>query len=145
MGAELGRNFRLTDLQAAMGRVQLGRLPALLERRRAQVARYRDALADRVGFPTPPPWARPNWQSLCLRLRTPVAPVIAGLDARAIAASPGIRCAHRLPVYASEPFRAAGSLAESERAEDESIMLPLYHQLTDADQARVIAAMKELL
>jgi perosamine synthetase len=145
MGLELGRNFRLTDLQAAVGRVQLGKLPALLERRRAQVGRYREALADRVGFPAPPASVRPNWQSLCVRLRSPVAPVLAGLAARGIASSPGIRCAHRLPVYATEPCRVAGSLAESERAEDESIMLPLYHELSVADQDRVIAALGELL
>ena len=144
MGQDLGRNFRMTDLQAAVGRVQLGRLPALLARRREQVARYRERLAAHLAFPTPPPWTRPNWQSLCVRVPDP-RKIATTLEARGIATRPGIACAHRLPVYQKEPFRVPGSLLESERAEDESLMLPLYHDLTDADIDRVTTALLSAL
>ncbi len=67
---ESAPNYRLTDLQAAVGRVQLGRLPAQLSERRAQVEQYRSALAQvPVDFPVEPAGRLSNWQSLCVRLR----------------------------------------------------------------------------
>src|SRR5262249_59544249 len=68
--AELGFNYRMTDLQAAIGRAQLERLPALVARRREAADRYRDllsAIAD-LSLPTEPSWARSNYQSFCVRL-----------------------------------------------------------------------------
>src|SRR5919204_3743051 len=58
--ATLGYNYRMTDLQAAVGRVQLKRLPEILEKRRAAAARYRALLADIPGLrlPQEPAWAR---------------------------------------------------------------------------------------
>src|SRR5947209_15887435 len=62
---EVGFNYRMTDVQAAVGRVQLRRLPGLLEKRRALARRYDEALAGLPGLRTPgvPEWARPNYQS----------------------------------------------------------------------------------
>jgi dTDP-4-amino-4,6-dideoxygalactose transaminase len=144
LGQELGRNFRLTDLQAAVGRAQLKKLPAMLARRREQVARYREKLAGVVGFPEEPSWARTNWQSLCVRVADPEK-VGQALTARGIATRGGIACAHRLPVYAKEPWRAAGPLVESERAEREGLMLPLYHELRDEEIDRIAAAVRGAL
>src|SRR4051812_16382800 len=66
----LGYNYRLTDLQAAVGRVQLQRMPEILARRRTLADRYATLLASVPGLvlPAAPAWARTNWQSYCVRL-----------------------------------------------------------------------------
>jgi perosamine synthetase len=61
----VGYNYRMTDIQAAVGREQLKRLPGIIADRRRLAAQYRTALADIPGlvFAHEPPWARSNWQS----------------------------------------------------------------------------------
>jgi dTDP-4-amino-4,6-dideoxygalactose transaminase len=142
-----GYNYRLTDVQAAIGRAQLKRLPALLEHRRAQARRYSDLLGDVSGLrlPTEPEWARSNWQSYCVRLPP-------GSDQRAVmqfmldqgvATRRGVMCAHREPAYADCP--RPYPLIESERAQDECILLPLFHQMTDEEQQYVAETLKRAL
>ena len=67
---DLGYNYRMTDLQAALGRVQLRRLPRIVERRRELADLYKQHLADVFGFdaPSEPSWSRSNWQSYCVGL-----------------------------------------------------------------------------
>jgi perosamine synthetase len=153
---EIGFNYRMTDIQAAVGRVQLAKLTEVIARRRAQVLRYEELLAQIPGLvlPAEPVWARSNWQSYCVRLPD-------GLDQRevmqllldaGIASRRGIMCAHREPAYAREPWRcgvracAGGDrcthLRESEAAQDHSILLPLFHEMTDAMQEQVAAALR---
>lgn len=151
---QLGYNYRLTDIQAAVGREQLRRLPEMAARRREQAARYRERLAalPGVGLPEEPAWARSNWQSYCVRLpphcdqrQVMQAMLDAGVSTRR-----GIMCAHREPAYRDEPWSCGTSqaacncppercarLVESERAQESGVILPLYHQLTEAEQAYV--------
>jgi dTDP-4-amino-4,6-dideoxygalactose transaminase len=141
-----GFNYRLTDLQAAVGREQLKRLPEMIARRREQGARYAALLAGVPGVRAPqePAWARTNWQSYLVRLPGGAdrqRPVMQQLLDTGIATRRGIMCAHREPAYGTAVWRAAGSLAESERAQDEGIILPLYHEMTPSDQERVAAAL----
>ena len=95
----VGFNYRMTDIQAAVGREQLKRLPAILQQRRRLAARYADLAADipGLGLPAEPAWARSNWQSYCVRLPK-------GLDQRSvmqamldegISTRRGIMCSHR--------------------------------------------------
>jgi dTDP-4-amino-4,6-dideoxygalactose transaminase len=141
----LGYNYRLTDIQAAVGRQQLRRMPALLERRRYLAGRYSELLAAIPGLvlPEQPAWARSNWQSYCVRLPE-------GCDQRAvmlhmqeagISTRSGVMCAHREPAYGQEPWRAGSSLRQSELAQDHGLILPLYHQMSDADQDRVVSVL----
>jgi dTDP-4-amino-4,6-dideoxygalactose transaminase len=152
----LGFNYRMTDIQAAVGRVQLTRLPAIVERRRGQAARYRDLLAGIPGLvlPEEPSWARSNWQSFCVRLpdgcdqrRVMQIMLDAGVSSRR-----GIMCSHREPAYAREPWRCAAPvcaggdacthLRESERAQERAIILPLFHEMTNAEQEEVARALR---
>lgn len=141
----LGYNYRMTDIQAAVGREQLKRLPGIVARRRALAARYAELLrgAQWLGLVSEPSYARSNWQSFCVRLpessdqRTVMQ---AMLDA-GIATRRGIMCAHREDVYASQPLRM--SLPESEAAQDHAIVLPLYSQMTDEDQQKVASTLIE--
>lgn len=135
---ETGYNYRMTDVQAAIGREQLKRLPELVSRRREMAALYQTLLADvpGLGLPIEPEWARSNWQSYCVRLPSGLdqKQVMQAMLDRKIATRRGIMCAHREPAYTKEPCRLAAPLTESERAQDECILLPLFHQLTQDEQ-----------
>ncbi|MBM3778572.1 MAG: DegT/DnrJ/EryC1/StrS family aminotransferase [Acidimicrobiia bacterium] len=142
----LGFNYRLTDIQAAIGREQLRRLPAIVARRRALAARYDAGLArlDGVTVPRAPAWARSNWQSYAVRVRdgrTRIAVMQRLLD-EGIATRRGAMNAHQEKAYADGSWRGApGGLGRSEAVRETAIVLPLFHQLTDADQDRVIEAL----
>ena len=66
----------MTDIQAAVGREQLKRLPEIVERRRYLAQRYQEQLADVPGLklPTQPAWAKSNWQSYCVTLTRTMRP-----------------------------------------------------------------------
>jgi dTDP-4-amino-4,6-dideoxygalactose transaminase len=155
---ELGYNYRLTDIQAAVGREQLKRLTEVVARRRQQVERYRNLLVNipDLGLPEEPDWARSNWQSFCVRLP-------AGCDQQEImqimldagvATRRGVMCAHREIAYAQGTWscgmatgcncspRTCACLPESEKAQDGAIILPLFHQMTEADQDKVVAVLR---
>ncbi|MCX5829570.1 MAG: DegT/DnrJ/EryC1/StrS family aminotransferase [Deltaproteobacteria bacterium] len=157
----VGYNYRMTDVQAAMGREQLKRLPEIVARRRAMVKRYRMLLGEEIpgiGLPLEPKWARSNWQSLCVRLpeRVNQITVMQKMLDIGIATRRGVMCAHREDSYRHgtwscgkgpgpcecEPKRCA-RLVESERAQDRCIILPLYHQMTEADQLIVVMTLKQ--
>jgi dTDP-4-amino-4,6-dideoxygalactose transaminase len=142
---ERGFNYRLTDPQAAVGRVQLERLDAILVRRRELAARYREMLSGIVGIrpPSEPDWARSNWQSYCVGLDPAIdqrALMQALLD-RGIASRRGIMCAHMEPAHSDIPERH--SLARSEKARDHSIIVPLYPAMSDDDQVQVVEALAD--
>ena len=143
---EIGFNYRMTDVQAAIGREQLKRLPELVARRREKASLYQVLLADIPGLRLPyePEWARSNWQSYAVRLPANVdqVQVMQALLDDGIATRRGIMCAHREPAYAKEPWRSPAPLSESERAQDECILLPLYHQLTDEEQQFIGARLR---
>jgi perosamine synthetase len=138
----VGFNYRMTDLQAAVGRRQLHRLPDIIERRRALAESYRAMLTTLPGIvpPTEPEWAHSNWQSYCVRLPRGLDQqhVMQSMLEQGIATRRGIMCAHLEAAYAdrSMPF----PLPRSEMARDECILLPLYPQMTNTDQEQVVAA-----
>jgi dTDP-4-amino-4,6-dideoxygalactose transaminase len=136
----VGYNYRMTDIQAAVGRQQLKRLPDIVERRRTIADTYTRELDGVAGLQSPiePKWARSNWQSYCIRLPD-------GADQRSImqrmlddgvSTRRGIMCSHRERAYRDMPL--PHSLAHSEAAQDRCIVIPLYAQLTEAEQAKVI-------
>jgi perosamine synthetase len=140
----LGYNYRMTDIQAAIGRRQLERLPELVESRRALADRYDALLSQIPGLKTPsePAWARSNWQSYCVRLPagTDQRTVMQAMLDRGVASRRGIMCAHREIAYADLSNRLA--LNESELAQDHCIILPLYPQMSEAEQQRVTEALR---
>ena len=87
-------------------------------------------------FRVEPTWARSNWQSYCVRLPEGVdqKQVMQSLLNDGIATRRGIMCSHREPAYAKESWGAFGPLSESERAQDQCVLLPLFHQLTFEEQ-----------
>ena len=143
----VGFNYRMTDVQAAVGRKQLERLPELVARRRLLAARYAELLGDieGLGLPVEPDWARSNWQSYCVRLpdRVDQKAVMQGLLDQGIATRRGIMCSHREAPYSGEKQRH--DLRQSELAQDHSILLPIYAQMTEDDLVRVADALRREL
>lgn len=138
-----GFNYRMTDLQAAVGRHQLARLASIVVQRRRIAEEYGASLAGlaEVQLPLEPPWARTNWQSYCVRLspRTDQRLVMQGMLDRGVASRRGIMCAHLERAYRDHERRS--SLTHSERARDFCVLLPLYPQMTAAEQREVVSAL----
>jgi dTDP-4-amino-4,6-dideoxygalactose transaminase len=141
----LGFNYRMTDIQAAVGREQLKRLGSLVRRRRELARKYRELLDPlrSVTLPAEPAYARTNWQSYCIRLAADVdqkalmqTMLTAGISTRR-----GIMCSHREPAYAQDRLRF--DVPRSEEAQDRCVLLPLYDDLTQADQVKVSRSLSD--
>lgn len=131
----VGFNFRMTDIQAAVGREQLKRLPDIVARRRAIAAQYRELLGRIPGLelPNEPEWAHSNWQSYCVRLpaHADQREVMQSMLDAGVSTRRGIMCSHReVPYLDAKRF---GDLDYSEAAQDHCIVLPLYGQMSDED------------
>jgi len=139
---EVGYNFRMTDLQAAIGLVQLTRLEEVVARRRELAARYAAAIASIPGLRavSDPEYGTSNFQSYWVEVLpeygTDREGLLAALAAADISARRGIMAAHRQPPY--RELAAEGSLPVTERLTDTTVILPLYHELTSDEQDRVI-------
>lgn len=142
----VGYNYRLTDLQAAIGRVQLARLDAIVAERRRLAGLYAAALAgSAVAPPAEPDWARSNWQSYCVRL-PPGADQVAvmqGLLDRGVSSRRGVMCIHLEPAYAD--LRLRYTLPHSEAARDRCILLPLYAGMGEETVNAVAGALADAL
>lgn len=142
----VGYNYRMTDIQAAVGRKQLERLPELVERRRSIAARYDELLGNTDGLrlPIEPSWAKSNWQSYCVRLpdRLDQRAVMQSLLDQGIATRRGIMCSHREAPYRDSRHH---DLRQSELAQDHAILLPIYAQMQDGDIEVVANALKKEL
>jgi len=140
----VGFNYRMTDIQAAVGRKQLTRLPELVSRRRTIAGRYAELLGniDGLRLPFEPDWARSNWQSYCVRLpdRLDQRTVMQKLLDRGIATRRGIMCSHRETPYAH--LERAHGLRQSELAQDHSVLLPIYAQMSEKEVVQVTSALK---
>lgn len=151
---ELGYNYRMTDIQASIGREQLKRLPEIISRRRYLAKRYSKMISaiDEIGLPEEPKWAKSNWQSYCIRLpeKCDQQLVMQFMLDQNIATRRGVMCAHREPAFSKNPWycidrsqeregqpNSCRHLQESEIAQDNCILLPLYHELTNEEQDRV--------
>jgi perosamine synthetase len=155
---ELGFNYRMTDIQAAIGREQLRRLQEAVAERRILATRYRKFLNDVPGLilPAEPEWARSNWQSFCVRLPDSVdqREVMQNMLDEGIATRRGVMCVHLEEAYATagtwrcvqpncKPGGACPNLIESEHAQSTSIILPLFPRMTEEQQERVVSALQQ--
>ncbi len=143
----LGYNYRLTDIQAAIGREQLERLPKIILERRRLAERYTQKLTGLSGISPPlePGWARSNWQSYQAMMDSSVHRdnVIRFMLGHGIAAMPGLGCVHHEALYADE-FSSL-SLPHSEYAMKHGLLLPLYPGLRDTEQNDVLATLTEAM
>jgi dTDP-4-amino-4,6-dideoxygalactose transaminase len=141
---ERGFNFRMTDMQAALGLCQLQELDWILERRHQLAERYSEAIEGipHLEAPYEPPYARRTWQSYCVRIR-PGAPIgrtelMRSLLRDGIATRRGVMAIHEEGAYADGPGSGRDALPHTEAATRETLMLPLFPDLTEAQQDHVI-------
>ena len=147
--AELGFNYRMTDIQAAIGLEQLKKLDTILAARRRLAARYRRLMTTVPGVTPPcePSWALHTYQSYAIRLdpaRTPAREtVMARMLAGGVATRRGVMAIHEEPYY-QKWARARGvtvSLPVTEAVTRETLLLPIYTTMTDAEQDQVVEAL----
>jgi dTDP-4-amino-4,6-dideoxygalactose transaminase len=140
----LGYNYRMTDIQAAVGREQLKRLPDVIKRRRELADEYKRLLngIPELGLPMEPDWARTNWQSYCVRLpsRCNQRAVMQAMLNSGVSTRRGIMCSHREEAYSDMSLRHP--LPHSECAQDTCILIPLYPQMTSREQQQIASALR---
>jgi dTDP-4-amino-4,6-dideoxygalactose transaminase len=145
----IGYNFRMTDLQGAVGLVQLGRIEDFVTRRIELGERYTRALTGHPGIAVPSvaPDVRFNYQTYQVRLteksRIARDALMRAFLEEGISTRRGIMASHREPSYRERPLRVP--LPATETADRDAIVLPLYHDLEPHDQDRVIKTALELV
>lgn len=146
----LGFNYRMTDIQAALGASQMDRLDEFVARRRALAARYNELLQD---LPLRAPFvleeAQPSWHLYIVRIdfdrvRKTKQQIFVEMRARGIALN-----LHYIPVHTQPYYEALGFHAEDCPAAmeyyREALTLPLYPCMTDAEQEMAARALREVL
>jgi perosamine synthetase len=144
---ETGFNYRMTDIQAAVGLVQLGRLPGLVAQRRALAARYHELLAgiDGLSPVRDPEFGQTNFQSFWVLLTeeygTGRDEALSELAAAGVSARRGIMASHLEPAYADA---TPAALPITEQLTRDSLILPLHHALTEDDQDHIVGVLRKL-
>lgn len=148
---ELGYNYRLTDVMAALGTSQLARLDAFLASRRRLAARYRAALEDHwaVDVQAVDPAAEPAWHLFVVllrldRLRVDRAAVYHALRAEGIGVNVHYIPVHRHPFYRQRYPDLEGRFPVAEAAYERLLTLPLFSAMTDRDLGDVVAAVDKV-
>lgn len=142
---EIGYNFRITDIQAAIGVAQLDKLPDILERRRAVAARYGAYLENHPVFAAPyvPEGMEHNWQTYMIGMRPEWArernAVMEFLFERGIPTRRGVMASHLEPPY----LPSAPVLPHTEHAAASTLQLPMHPALTQAQQDYIIENLEE--
>lgn len=144
----VGFNYRMTNVQGAIGVVQMQRLESILAARRRLGRRYTELLADVKGVEPPavPAHVETNYQSYMVAI-TPASArlrddVMAELRRAGIATRPGVTAIHHQEVYLGWERQP---LPVTDEAVGNRLILPLYPQMTDAQQDEVVGRLTELV
>ena len=147
---ELGFNYRMTDMQAALGCSQMDSLDEFVARRRYLVKRYNEKLKN---LPLRTPYqdeaTNPSWHIYIIRVdftkvKLSKKEIFARMRDSGIVLNLHYIPVHTQPYYQKLGFQK-GDFPVSEKYYEEAITLPLYYDLTDEQQDEVIEALKEVL
>ncbi len=147
----LGYNYRMTDLQGAVGLVQLGKLDGFIEERARWARYYREELAGIEWLRTPvePENGRHAWQAFVTYVDSALAPmprndIMERLQAAGIATRPGTHAVHMLGYYRDRLGLSPGDFPGARACNDHSMAIPLHNRMSADDYAYVVRALKEL-
>lgn len=143
-----GHNYRLTDIQAAIGIQQLGKLPMLLGKRQKLAARYNSKLSTIpfLGTPFVPKYAKHNYQSYIIKILdgSPLSQkvIMQKLLDKGISTRRGVMASHLEPYY--KKFSKGSSLPITEKLTKSTITLPFFPNMTVKEQDYVINSLKQI-
>lgn len=147
---ELGYNYRMTDIQAALGASQMARLDAFVARRRELAARY-DELLRELPLVTPHviEGANPSWHIYVVRMAfdqisKTKQQIFEEMKEQGVVLNLHYIPVHRQPYYEKLGFRQ-GDFPQSEKYYDEAFTLPLYYDLTNDEQDRIVESLRKTL
>lgn len=147
-----GMNYRISDIQCALGLSQLGKLESFLERRRALAAMYTDAFAgsDLISAPTVASDRESAWHIYVIQLNLPALKatrrqVFDALQARGLGVQVHYMPLHLHPYYRKRYGHKRGDFPNAEAYYDRALSIPLFPAMTDADAARVIESVLDVV
>ena len=142
-----GLNYRMTEFQAAVGGVQLAKLPEILQARKRVAGQYLAGLADCPALRLPADHPEHTWQTFMVVLHDAVSrdEVISKLAARGIEAGPGAVSGHCASLYRRRFGYADADLPVSAWLHAQGLALPLYSGMTDEDVATCVGCLREAL
>lgn len=147
---ELGFNYRMTDIQAALGYSQMNRLDDFVTRRRELAFRYNELLQD---MPLVTPYvihdSNPSWHIYIVRIdfnrvKKSKQAIFEAMEAKGITLNLHYIPVHTQPYYEKLGF-SAGDYPASEQYYQEAFTLPLYYDLTDHEQVSIVESLREVL
>jgi perosamine synthetase len=144
-----GYNYRLTDMQAAMGIVQLTKIDAMLEQRKNQAEYYNEHLAEisDLQLPFVPEYATPAWSSYCIKInpksKKTVPEVLQTLAAANISARFGIQPLHQEPYFENQNYRDEDFPVSCAIA-DQTFFVPIYPGMTAQQQQYIVETLKQI-
>ena len=147
----LGFNYRMTDLQGAVGLVQLRKLDGFIEERSKWARYYRQALGGLrwLRMPDEPAHGRHAWQAFVCYVDPTAAPrprneIMQALQERGIATRPGTHAVHMLGYYRDRFGYAPGDFPAARDCDGQSMAIPLHNRMTDEDYAYVVEALRAI-
>ncbi len=147
----LGFNYRMTDIQGAIGNVQLGKLNRFISERQMQAEYYLDALSkiDWLQMPTNPKNGQHAWQSFVVLVREEDSPasrntVMENLHNVGISSRPGTHAVHMLGLYQERFGYVDSDLPGAEICSNQTMAIPLHNKMDHKDLEFVVSTLKSI-
>lgn len=148
----LGYNYRMTDLQGAIGVVQLGKLDSFIAERQRAADLYAEQIGhlDVLQMPARPTNGVHAWQAFVLRVQGSNGPdernrIMSSLDDLGISTRPGTHAIHSLGYYQDKLKKTDEDLPGATLCRDTTVAIPLHNRMTENDYARVIDAIQSVV
>ena len=147
----LGFNYRMTDVQGAIGLVQLKKLDTFIDERAKWAAYYHENLSDLdwLGLPATPGNSRHGWQAYVTRVNPDTAPmtrnaIMESLQEKGISTRPGTHAVHMLNYYKNHFGFKAEDFPGAQDCNDNTMAIPLHNRMSPEDYAYIVKALKDI-